>query len=456
MGTELIVERRTPLPVPPEQAFAWYARPGAIDRLLPPWLHIEVLARDPALVNGSRVRLRIPAGPFVAHWTAEHQDVEPGRGFSDVQVSGPFEHWTHRVEFAPDANGSILHDRIACRLPAAAPITRARLAGELERLLRYRHAISAADLQMHAAVAQLPRQHVAMTGTSGFIGSLLLPALTTGGHRVTRLVRHEARQGELRWDPAGKGLDPASLRGVTAVIHLAGENIGARWTAARKRRIMESRRTGTRLLAEAIARAPDGPRVLVSASAVGYYGNRDDELLTEASGSGSGFLPEVVRAWEESTGPAAEAGARVVRLRTGLPLSPAGGVLQRMLLPFRLGLGGRLGSGRQWMSWISADDLVGAYHHALMSPSARGPLNAVAPAPVRNAELTRELGRVLHRAAVLPVPAFALRALFGQMADEAILASTRVAPEELLRRGYRFRHETLGAALQHVLGRTSG
>lgn len=295
-------------------------------------------------------------------------------------------------------------------------------------------------------------RRVVVTGASGFIGSLLLPALAADGHRVTRLVRRLPREGELRWDPAGGGLDPAALRGMDAVIHLAGENIATRWTAARKRAILESRRTGTRLLAEALARAPGGPRTLISASAIGFYGERGEEILTEQSAAGHGFLPEVCQAWEAATLPAEAAGVRVVRIRIGLPLSPAGGVLQRMLLPFRLGLGGRLGSGKQWMSWIGADDLVGVFRHALGNAGLRGAVNAVSPNPERNAAFTAALGRALHRPAGLPVPAMALRLLFGQLADEAILASTRVMPEALRCSGYRFRHLTLHEALAHLLG----
>ena len=451
MRTELIVERHTPLPASPEATFAWHARSGALERLVPPWLRLEVLEHA-ELRNGSQARLRFRLGPLDLHWIAEHQEVEPGGGFSDVQVSGPFDSWLHRQRFEPGPGGStILHDRIVCELPFGFRVGRRRVARELERLLRYRHAVTAADLALHAGYRG-PALHVAVSGASGFIGTLLLPLLTTGGHRVTRLVRHAPGAGEVRWDPAGAGLDPGALSGVDAVVHLAGENIAGRWTAARRRAVLESRGKGTRLLAEAIVRS-GGPRVLVSASAIGYYGERGEELLSETSPAGRGFLPEVVQAWEAASEPAEAAGVRVVRLRIGLPLHPAGGVLQRILPPFRLGVGGKLGSGKQWMSWIGADDLLGAFHHALTHAELHGAVNAVAPQPVRNADFTRELGRVLNRPAVLPVPAPALRALFGAMADEAILASARVTPGELQRTGYAFRHAALGAALEHILGR---
>jgi len=280
---------------------------------------------------------------------------------------------------------------------------------------------------------------------------MLAPALAGGGHQVVRIVRKAPASGEIRWDPAGGGLDPMALRGVDAVVHLAGENIAeGRWTETRKRALLESRKLGTRLLAEAVARAPDGPRTLVSASAIGYYGERGDEELTEASPPGSGFLPEVCVAWETATSPAAAAGVRVVLVRTGLVLASAGGLLQRLLLPFRLGLGGRLGDGSQWMSWISAADLIGVYRHAVEG-TVSGPVNAVAPGAVRNRAFTTALGKALHRPAVLIVPKTAIRLAFGQMADEAILASTHVLPAVLERSSYRFEYPALDRALAHEL-----
>ena len=294
--------------------------------------------------------------------------------------------------------------------------------------------------------------HLAISGASGLIGTMLRKSLAGAGHRVTALVRRAPGPGEIRWDPSGAGLDPAELVGVDAVVHLAGENLAeGRWTAARKRELVESRRRGTRVIAEAVARAIGGPRILVSASAIGYYGDRGDELLTEDSPHGRGFLPEVAVAWEESTGPAEAAGARVVRLRIGLLLTPEGGLLGRMLTPFRLGVGGPLGDGRQWMSWIAAEDLIQAFLHVLTREDIRGPVNAVGPDPVRNSEFARTLGRVLHRPAVLPAPAFALRLAFGEMADEAILASTRVAPTVLQASGFQFQYPTLEPALVHLL-----
>jgi uncharacterized protein len=299
--------------------------------------------------------------------------------------------------------------------------------------------------------------HVLVSGASGLIGSALAPALDTGGHRVTRLVRGERDGGgeTVRWDPDAGVIDAAALEGVDAVVHLAGETVAGRWTRSKKERIMESRRGGTGLLARTIAGLERPPRTLVCASAIGAYGNRGDEPLTERSATGSGFLADVVREWEAATRPAAEAGIRVVNLRFGIVLSPRGGALGQMLTPFRLGVGGPLGSGRQYMSWISIDDVVGAIQHALVAARLSGPVNTTAPEPVTNRVFSRTLGRVLRRPALLPVPPVALRLLFGQFADEGLLWGQRVLPERLLESGYPFRHRSLEAALRHVLGRTA-
>jgi hypothetical protein len=297
--------------------------------------------------------------------------------------------------------------------------------------------------------------HVVVTGSRGLVGSALVPFLATGGHRVTRLVRGMAAgPDETAWDPSRGLVDASRLDGVDAVVHLAGENIAAgRWTPARKAEIRRSRVDGTRNLCAVLARLPHPPNVFVSASAIGLYGDRGAEILTEESASGTGFLAEVCREWEAATEPASQAGIRVVNLRFGMVLSPTGGALKKMLLPFRLGMGGRIGDGRQFTSWIALDDVIGAIHHALCEESVRGPVNAVAPEPVSNAEFTRTLARVLRRPTLLPVPAFAARLAFGEMADALLLAGARVLPTRLQASGYRFRFPDLESALRHLLGR---
>ncbi|GAB4156446.1 MAG: hypothetical protein Fur0037_24740 [Planctomycetota bacterium] len=290
----------------------------------------------------------------------------------------------------------------------------------------------------------------AVTGASGFVGRALSELLRREGHEVLRLVRRPARsRDEASWDPRG-GIDPRAGES-DHVVHLAGENIASgRWTRARARRIHDSRVIGTANLCRALASLRRGPRSLVSASAVGYYGDRGDEDLFEDSASGSGFLAEVARGWENATAAAAAAGIRVAVLRIGLVLGP-GGALARMRLPFSLGLGGRIGSGRQYVSWIAIRDLARAILHAALE--LEGAVNATSPHPVTNAEFARSLGRALHRPALLPAPAFALRILFGRMADECLLASQRALPRRLLASGFRFEFEDLDRALATALAR---
>jgi len=293
---------------------------------------------------------------------------------------------------------------------------------------------------------------IAITGATGLIGGALVARLGALGHTVRRLTRTPRAAGDVGWDPAAGRLDPAALDGVDGVVNLAGRSIADRWTDATKADILRSRVQGTRLVAESMVRVARPPRVLVSASAIGYYGERGDEILDESSAPGEGFLADVCRAWEAATAPAEEGGVRVVRTRFGLVLSEHGGLMQRLLLPFRLGLGGTLDDGRQWMSYVSLDDVVGAIDFALATDTVRGPVNVVAPTPARNAEFTAALARALHRPAFLQVPRTALRLLMGaRQADETALVSQRAIPRALLDAGYVHQHPTLDDALRAAL-----
>jgi uncharacterized protein (TIGR01777 family) len=298
-----------------------------------------------------------------------------------------------------------------------------------------------------------PGLNLVVSGASGLIGSALIGRLTASGHRVRRMVRRSAKPGEITWDPATRKIDAAELEATDGVIHLAGENLGARWTRARKARIRDSRVQGTNLLSETLARLTRPPRFLISASAVGIYGDRGDEVLTESSplGDGDNFLVRVGGEWEAAADPARGVGIRVVHPRFGVVLTPGGGALQRLLLPFRLGLGGRIGSGAQWMSWVALWDVVDALEYLLSTEALEGPVNVSAPEPVTNREFSRILGRVLGRPALLPVPAALLRAVFGEMADYTLLSSARVLPARLVESGYRFRYPGLEAALRSML-----
>lgn len=452
-------QRRTRIAAPAEVVFAWHARPGALERLVPPWERVTVKERTGGIEDGARVVLRVNAGPIRLRWVATHRDVIAGRQFCDIQDHGPFRYWRHRHRFEPDGPSACqLDDDVEYELPLG-PLGRivagASVREKLGRMFAYRHAVAKADIEAHAARRGVMPMHVIVTGSRGLVGSALVPFLTTGGHRVTRLVRGATGgPDESRWDPRRGPVDASRLDGADAVVHLAGENIAAgRWTPARKAEIRRSRVDGTRNLCEVLSRLPRPPKVFVSASAIGLYGDRGAEVLTEQSAPGTGFLTDVCREWEAATGLASRAGIRVVNLRFGMVLSPHGGALRKLLLPFRLGMGGRIGDGRQFTSWIALDDAVGAIHHALCEESIRGPVNAVAPNPVSNAEFTRTLARVLRRPTLLPVPAFAARLAFGEMADALLLAGARVMPARLQASGYRFRFPDLESALRHLLGR---
>lgn len=293
---------------------------------------------------------------------------------------------------------------------------------------------------------------ILISGSSGFLGGALLRTLSADGYQITRLVHRTASaSAEIAWDVT-RPLDSKSVSGFDAVIHLAGESIASRWTPSKKKAIRDSRVLGTRNLAEAIARAAVPPRLLIAASAIGYYGDRGEEILREDSPSGSaGFLPEVCREWEAAAQPAIAAGIRTVHLRTGIVLNTDGGALKQMLPPFRMGVGGKIGSGLQWMSWIDLHDEIGAIRHILANESLRGPVNLVSPNPVTNAEFTRMLAAALSRPAIFPMPAFAARLVFGQMGDELLLASQRVEPTKLVASGYVFKKPDLRSALEAIL-----
>ncbi|HTS56820.1 MAG TPA: TIGR01777 family oxidoreductase [Terriglobales bacterium] len=292
---------------------------------------------------------------------------------------------------------------------------------------------------------------VLVSGSSGLVGSALLPRLAANGWPATRLIhRSPAGPGQISWDPS-RPIPPESVSGFDAVIHLAGETIAERWTESKKQAIRDSRVLGTRNIAEALAQAAKPPALLVAASAIGYYGDRADEVLNEESAGGQGFLAEVCREWEAATQAAAKAGVRTVLARFGIVLSTSGGALAKMLPPFRLGMGGRVGSGGQWWSWVALDDVVGAIEHVMKTNALAGPVNVVSPSPVTNREFTNSLASALSRPAIFPMPAFAARLALGQMADELLLASQRVEPARLRGSGYRFRRPDLDAALAAIL-----
>ncbi len=455
-----VFTRRVLVAAPATHVFDWHARPGALERLIPPWEDIRVLRRTGGIEDGARTVIQMRKGPFKLRWVAVHRDFVPGRQFVDEQVSGPFATWQHAHRVTPEGHDqAYLEDQITYRLPGGKLgqwLAGPKVQSDLHRTFRFRHRRTTDDLSRHLAQAHRPRLHVAISGASGLIGRNLAAFLTTGGHTVTTLVRRSPRHGrrEAGWDPYAGLIDTVALEGTDAVIHLSGRSVSAwRWTESVKREIWDSRVKTTRFLAESLARLDRPPRALITASAVGCYGDRGEEAVDEDSSPGAGFLAELCREWEAATEPARAAGIRVVNLRVGLVITAAGGVLPRLLLPFGLGLGGVLGSGRQYMSWIALDDLLGAVLHLLYADELDGPVNAVSPQPLTNRGFTRTLGAVLRRPTVLPIPAFVLRTLFGEMGQALFLDGARVEPRRLQGHPeFRYLYPTLESALRHELG----
>ncbi|MBD3336439.1 MAG: TIGR01777 family protein [Candidatus Eisenbacteria bacterium] len=449
---------RSTIPAEAAEVFAWHQRPGAFQRLTPPWEKMTVESGEPRLEAGARWRLRLSKGLLKLGWIAEITEVEQGRGFQDIQRRGPFRRWEHAHRFTPsDAGMCVVEDEVDYELPLGRLgelVAGGSVRRRLDRLFRYRHATLRGDLERHRPYADRPRLRVAISGASGLIGSALRHFLSAGGHEVLALVRRPARNSsEISWDPRGGHVETERLEGLDGLVHLAGENIGSGlWTAARKRRILRSRVDGTRLLAEAVARLESPPRIFLHASGADYYGDRGEERITEESGPGSGFLAEVCRQWEAAAEPARRAGVRVIPVRFGMVLSAAGGALTLLLPLYRLGLGATIGSGRQFMSWIGRDDLVGVLHELLWSEALSGPVNGVAPQSLPQREFSRTLASVLHRPHFLRVPAFAIRLALGEMGETLVLHGARIEPARLMERGFAFRHPRLDDALRYELG----
>lgn len=446
----MTVEFHQVLPdITPDEVFGWHERPGAIARLTPPWQPVRVMAEAESLRDGRAV-LRLPGG---LRWVAQHQAdaYRPDRQFADRLTSLPLR-WRHTHVFEPTdhregGGGTLLTDRVDTVVPARF----------VRSMFGYRHTQLADDLNAHRWARELQEAPltVAMTGSSGLIGSALTAFLTGGGHRVIRLVRRSATRPEERlWRPEAP--DPDLLRGVDAVVHLAGASIGGRFTRARRDAIRDSRIEPTRKLAALAANTPNGPSRLVAASAIGFYGaDRGDESLTEDSERGEGFLADVVADWEEAARVGAGGQLRVVCVRTGIVQSPAGGMLRLARIPAEAGLAGRVGDGTGWMSWIGIDDLLDVYYRALTDPRLAGAVNATAPQPARQADYMAALARVLLRPAPLAVPTILPRLALGEQAtSELVLASQRVLPARLAGIDHAFRRPVLDDTLRHLLGRT--
>ena len=440
--------RKVHLPVSAERAFVWHERPGAFARLTPPWETVRLLEAKGGIRDGALVRVRVNAfGPFGFEAVYRHVEYAEGRRFVDLQEKGPFRKWRHEHRFHRTGEDScILEDHIEYEAP---PLAAGVVAKRLDRMFRYRHAVTFADLMHEATVGPAKPRTVLVSGATGLVGRALCARLTTRGHTVRTLSR---RRGDVSWDLDKGTIDSNAMDGVDAVVHLAGEPVAQRWTPAAKERILQSRVKSTQLLVDAMLKAR-GTRAFISASGINFYGYARKRPVDEGSAPGSGFLAGVCHEWESAARPLDSRDIRAVFIRTGIVLSPAGGALAKMLPAFRLGLGGPIASGRQRMSWIGLEDLVEIYLRAIEDPACRGPVNAVAPEAIDNRTFTKTLGSVLRRPAILPLPAFAVKALFGEMGRETLLSDLAVVPEALRSLSQAWRHAGLESALRHCLGR---
>lgn len=452
--------KKSVLPANVQTCFTWHERPGALERCIPPWEKVTVVRRSGSIQPGGVVELIIRPLGFPIKWVSHHVEYEKNVFFTDLQHRGPFKSFVHTHRFYQEENGasSTLVDDIRYELPGGriGRLLHGSIAKQLEQSFRYRHHMLAHDLAAHATRPLAPLT-ILISGASGLVGQSLVPFLTTGGHRVIRLVRRKPSDAdEVQWNPDRGELDIAGIGPIDAVINLSGENIGeGRWSKAKKERILSSRINTTRLLVTTMKQMTVPPQVFLSSSAIGYYGDQGDTPLSETSKRGSNFISSVCDTWEQETLKARNF-MRVVTLRIGVVLTPKGGALARLLTPARYGLGGPLGSGKQIMSWISISDLIYSFHHCLFQPDIHGPVNLTSPNPVSNRIFAKTLGQKLKRPAKLPVPAALIKLAFGQMGREIPLASTRALPQKLIDTGFRFTQPTLGVALNYLIGTIPG
>jgi uncharacterized protein (TIGR01777 family) len=456
--------KKTPIPVPQKILYDWHASGGAFFRLAPPWEQIEIQdwkggektrSFSPSvqfgdISKGAQISLRTKVGPIWQSMRAEHVAHKKPEMFADQMVQGPFSYWLHEHRFVAQEKGHcILEDEIEYKLPLS-PFSNWIAGGfvrnKLEKMFTFRHQRTLRDLEQKMKYDHTCKK-IAVTGASGLVGQELCAFLRGMGHEVYTVSRKrgDATKNILSFD------DVFAWEGLDAVVHLAGEPIAGRWTVDKKNRIQNSRVQLTSRIATLLSKLDKPPEVLISASAVGFYGDRGEEDITEDSSSGVGFLPNVCRMWEEAVAPAQKSGIRCVHPRFGVVLTPKGGALKKMLLPFRMGAGGPVGSGKQWMSWISIDDLIYLLYFLIQNSEAKGAVNATAPNPVRNKEFGQELGRALSRPSFMPLPSVVVRTLFGEMGQALLLDGAKIFPKNAEKLGYSFVHTNLKDCFADIL-----
>src|SRR5919112_538299 len=455
--------KSTKIPATNKDAFDYHAREGALERLVPPWSILRVTSHEGNIRDGAISTLKVSLWPISFKWTAAHFGYLQDRQFQDKMVKGPFQGWIHTHSFIPDEIGHcIMEDKIAYSPPFGklGPILlNDTIQNNLNQLFHYRHRILINDINLWKIARRSKAQKILITGSHGLIGSSLIPLLTVAGeHKITRLSRPSSNRNNTNshsivWDPSDDKVNVKELEGFDVVIHLAGENIFGRWTDSKKQRILKSRINSTRLLCDSLIKLANPPSTLICASATGFYGNRGNEVLTEESKPGFGFLSEVCRKWEESTQIAKDVGIRIVNSRFGADLTPKGGILQNLLALSRLGMGLRFGHENQYISWGSIEDVIGSIFYSIINSSIRGPVNVVSPHPVTNLEFSNTLARIIKSKITLPVSQKLATMMFGELADSTMGSSALVVPKKLSLAGYRFINQELEDALRLLLGR---
>jgi uncharacterized protein (TIGR01777 family) len=451
-----------------ETTFAWFEHEGSFRRLMPPWEVAQEVRADDSLEVGSQRVFKFPApgAPFInLKWVAEHTGYDKPNYFADTMIKGPFWKWDHDHYFKEENGITTVVDDVTYSVPFGPlgmlvdkVLGGSLVKGRISSMFRAREFRLKRDLDNHAKFQNISRKKILIAGSSGLIGTQLVAFLDTGDHEVWRLVRRESdsNKNEITWNPSKGEINAKELEGFDIVIHLGGVGIGdKRWSKKRKAAIKDSRIKSTELLSKTLASLEDKPDLFMLGSAIGYYGNRGDEELDESSSCGEEgyFLSDVCSQWEGSADPAKEVGIRTVHLRTGIVISAVGGALGKMLLPAKMGGGGPIGSGKQWMSWISMDDQIYSMYHLMMSEGTSGEYNLTAPNPVRQKQFAKTLGKVLRRPAFAPLPGFMMKIMFGEMGVRLTLDSLKVLPKNLQESGYEFIHENLEDALADSLGK---
>lgn len=441
-------------PVPVEALFEYHQRKGALARLTPPWEKVKVVQEAESLEDGNEVKLETEIGPFNTSWNIQHFDYKQNSQFCDQLIKGPFKKWIHKHKFESSGNNqSRLTDHIAYDLPFGGNLFTNFVTKKLERLFKYRNEIIEKDLVTHKLPQTPTPMRILVTGATGLIGRALVPFLRLQGHTVLPLSRY-LRDDCIWWDPYKKDIDPEAFRDTDAVIHLAGESVfQGRWTRERKRGILESRFLTTHFLVDCMTKAAKKPNVFICASGTGYYGSQIDFTADETAPAGRDFLAYVCKSWEKAASRAKEQGIRVINLRTGLVLSPAGGILSKLLPLFKLGLGGSLGNGNQMLSWITIDDVLGIIQYCLAENSISGPVNVVAPKSTTNKDFAQTLANVLGRPCIVKVPSLMAQIVMGKrMATETVLSDIDCVPHKILNAGYNFRYPELSEAVGYLCG----